>query len=61
MIAMLINPQEDILIYSNDDDNCDSNRDRAVDDEDDCERAAGGSRGDPAQNDRNLAQSLFPR
>ena len=47
--------------YSNDDDNCDYNHDRAVDDEYDCDSAAGGSRGNPAQNDRNLAQSLFPR
>ena len=61
MIAVLINPHEDILIYSGDDDNCDSNRDKIVEDEDDCECAAGRSRGNPAQNDRNLAQSLFPR
>ena len=58
-IAMLINPQEDILIYSDDDDNRDC--DKIVEDEDNCERAAGRSRGNPAQNDRNLAQSLFPR
>ena len=32
MIAMLINPQEDILIYSNDDDNRDC--DKIVEEED---------------------------